>query len=103
MTVLTNHNNEHYRQYEICANYTKLDIAYAIGLLCRFTSRPCLEHWNIVKRVKRYFKKTQKLGLHYQKFPALLEGYGDVDWNSLSDDSKATSDYIFNIAGGVVA
>ncbi|TYK22232.1 pentatricopeptide repeat-containing protein [Cucumis melo var. makuwa] len=29
--------------------------------------------------------------------------YSDVDWNFLSNDSKATSDYIFNIAGGDVA
>ncbi|KAA0045050.1 putative Polyprotein [Cucumis melo var. makuwa] len=28
--------------------------------------------------------------------------YNDADWNSLSDDSKATSAYIFNIAGGAV-
>ncbi|KAA0056426.1 putative Polyprotein [Cucumis melo var. makuwa] len=28
--------------------------------------------------------------------------YSDFDWNSLSDDSKATTGYIFNIAGGVV-
>ncbi|KAA0036608.1 putative Polyprotein [Cucumis melo var. makuwa] len=29
--------------------------------------------------------------------------YNDVDWNFLSDDSKATSGYIFNISGGAVA
>ena len=51
----------------------------------------------------RYHKKTQNLGLHYQKFPVVLEGYNDVDWNSLSYDSNATSDYIFNIAEGAVA
>ncbi|KAA0058061.1 pentatricopeptide repeat-containing protein [Cucumis melo var. makuwa] len=44
------------------ADCTRLDIAYAVGLL-----------------------------------------YSDANWNSLSDDSKATSGYIFNIAGGAVA
>ena len=43
------------------------------------------------------------LGLHYQKFPAVLEGYNDADWNTLSDDSKATSGYIFSIAGCAVS
>ena len=43
------------------------------------------------------------LGLHYQRFPAVLEGFCDADWNTLSDDSKATSGYIFNIAGGAVS
>ncbi|XP_058751954.1 uncharacterized protein LOC131625071 [Vicia villosa] len=32
-----------------------------------------------------------------------FEGYIDANWNSLSDDSKATSGYIFNIAGGLVS
>ena len=43
------------------------------------------------------------LGLHYEKFPTILEGYTDADWNTLSDDSKATSGYIFSIAGGAVS
>ncbi|KAL0559322.1 hypothetical protein IC582_003930 [Cucumis melo] len=82
---------------------TRPDIAYAVRLLCRFTSRPSLEHWNTIERIIRYLKKTQNLGLHYNKFPAVLEGYSDADWNSLSDNSKAISGYIFNIAGGAVA
>ncbi|KAL4037947.1 hypothetical protein IC575_001550 [Cucumis melo] len=28
---------------------TRLDIAYVVGLLCRFTSRPSLEHWNAIE------------------------------------------------------
>ncbi|CAL8165955.1 unnamed protein product [Prunus armeniaca] len=53
----------------------------------------------------QYLKRTMNLGLHYEKFPVVLEGYSDVDWNTLSDDSKATSGYIyiFNIAGGAVS
>ncbi|KAL0551643.1 hypothetical protein IC582_010732 [Cucumis melo] len=82
---------------------TRPDIAYAVGLLCRFTSKPSLEHWNAIERIIRYFKKTQNIGLHYNKFPAVLEGYSDAHWNSLSDDSKATSGYIFNIVERVVA
>ncbi|CAL9006214.1 unnamed protein product [Prunus brigantina] len=51
----------------------------------------------------RYLKRTMNLGLHYEKFPAVLEGYSDADWNTLSNDSKATSGYIFNITGGAVS
>lgn len=46
----------------------------------------------------QYFKKIVNLGLHYQIFSVVLEGYSDVDWNTLSDDSNVTSGYIFNIA-----
>ena len=82
---------------------TRPDIAYVVGLLCRFTSRPSNEHWQAVERVMRYLKRTMDLGLHYRKFPVVLEGYSDADWNTLSDDSKATSGYIFSIAGGAVS
>ena len=40
---------------------------------------------------------------HFQKFPAVLKGFRDVDWNTLSDDSKATSGYIFSIVGRPVS
>ena len=82
---------------------TRPDIAYVVGLLCRFTSRPSKEHWHAIERVMRYLKGTMTLGLHYQKYPAVLEGYSDADWNTLSDDSKATSGYIFSIVGGAVS
>ncbi|GAU39727.1 hypothetical protein TSUD_144940 [Trifolium subterraneum] len=82
---------------------TRPDIAYVVGLLCRFTSRPCKEHWHAIERVMGYLKKTMNLGLHYQRFPAVLKGYSDANWNILSDDSKATSGYIFSIDGGVVS
>ncbi|KAK2455989.1 putative mitochondrial protein [Trifolium repens] len=82
---------------------TRPDIAYVVGLLCRFTSRPSNEHWQAIERVMRYLKRTMNLGLHYQRFPAVLEGYSDADWNTLSDDSKATSGFIFSIAGGAVS
>ncbi|KAA0057193.1 Retrovirus-related Pol polyprotein from transposon TNT 1-94 [Cucumis melo var. makuwa] len=85
------------------ADCTRPDITYAVELLCRFTSKPSLEYWNVIERVMRYLKKTQNLGLHYNKFSAVLEGYNDAVWNSLSDDSKAISGYIFNIVGGAVA
>jgi len=77
---------------------TRPDIAYVVGLLCRFTSRPSKEHWHAIERVMRYLKGTMTLGLHYQRYPAVIEGYNDTDWNTLSDDSKATSGYIFSIA-----
>ncbi|KAL0561265.1 hypothetical protein IC582_001687 [Cucumis melo] len=61
------------------ADCTKPNIGYAVGLLYRFTSRPSLEHWNAINRVMRYLQKTQDLGLHYNKFPIVHEGYNDAD------------------------
>ncbi|KAI9184765.1 hypothetical protein LWI28_000846 [Acer negundo] len=68
-----------------------------------FTSKPGNEHWRALERVMHYLKRTMNLGLHYGKFPAVLEGYSDANWNTLFDDSKATSGYIFSIAGGGIS
>ncbi|XP_074348957.1 secreted RxLR effector protein 161-like [Apium graveolens] len=51
----------------------------------------------------RYLKRTMLLGLHYSKDPAVLEGYSDTNWNVFSNDFKATSGYVFKIAGGFVS
>ena len=84
-------------------NCTRPDIAYVVGLLYRFTNRPSNEHFHAIERVMRYLKRTMNLGLHYQKFLVVLEGYNNADWNTLSDDSKATSGYIFRIVGGAIS
>ena len=38
-----------------------------------------------------YLERIMNLGLHYESFPVVLEEYIDADWNTLLDDSKATS------------
>ncbi|XP_077230109.1 uncharacterized protein LOC143863304 [Tasmannia lanceolata] len=37
------------------------------------------------------------------RFPVVLEGFSDADWNTLSEDSKATIGYVFTIGGGAVS
>lgn len=51
----------------------------------------------------RYFKTIMNLGLHNKKFPVVLKGYNNADWNSFSEYSKSTSDYIFSVVTGVVS
>ena len=60
---------------------TRPDIAYAVGMLCRFTSNPSSEHWKAISRVLRYLKGTMDYGLHYQGSPPILEGFSDATWN----------------------
>ncbi|GJZ27385.1 hypothetical protein Tco_0571638, partial [Tanacetum coccineum] len=73
------------------------------NLASGLTSVLGIDHWDAIERVMRYLKKTMNLRLHYNKFSCVLEGYNDADPNTLSDDSKATNDYIFSLAGGAVS
>ena len=73
-----------------------------MGVLARFTSKPNFEHWNAMTRLMRYLKRTVSYGLLYQKYPAVIKGYSDADWNTLSGDSLSTTGYVFTLGGGAI-
>ncbi|KAL0308195.1 UNVERIFIED_CONTAM: hypothetical protein Sangu_2989200 [Sesamum angustifolium] len=81
-------------------NCTRPDIAYVINKLSRFTSNPSKDHWKGLIRVLIYLKYTSNYGLHYTRYPAVLEGYSDANWISDSKATKSTSGYVFTL--GVV-
>ena len=81
---------------------TRPDIAYAVGVLSKFTSKPGKAHWYALDRIMRYLFGTKSYGLFYKKHPAVLEGYCDADWNTLSGDSFSTTGYVFTLSGGAV-
>ena len=84
------------------ATCTRPDIAFAVGMLARFSSKPNRSHWTAAKRVLRYLKGTNNLGILY-KGDSGMHGYSDADWAGDADDRKSTSGYLFLIAGGPVS
>ena len=46
------------RAFMYLANCTRLNIAFAINLLVRFSSSPTRRHWNDIKHVFRYLRRT---------------------------------------------
>ncbi|KAL7147831.1 hypothetical protein ABFS83_06G135100, partial [Erythranthe nasuta] len=84
-------------------NCTRPDLAYAVNKLSRFTSNPSEDHWKEITRVLRYLKNTINLGLHYTRYPVVLEGYSDANWISDTNDSKSTSGYVFMIGEGTIS
>ena len=39
-------------------------------------------------------------GLSYKKYPTIIEGYSDANWNTESEDSYSTTGYVFTLGGG---
>jgi len=87
------------------ATCTRPDIAYAVGTLARFSSKPNQTHWVAAKRVLRYLKGTANLGIIFSggDEPRSCVGYSDADWAGDKEDRRSTSGYIFQIAGGPVS
>ena len=50
------------------------DIAYAVSKLSSYTSNTSTEHWNALTRLLKYLWYTRDYGLHYTRYPAVLEG-----------------------------
>lgn len=82
---------------------TRPDIAYVVSRLSRYTSNPSTEHWKSITRLLRYLRYTREYGLHYTRYPAVIEGYSDANWISDIKDSKATSGYVFTLGGAAVS
>jgi hypothetical protein len=85
------------------AGATRPDISFATRKLSRFTSNPRNAHRCALEHVMRYLRGTTTYGLHYTRYPDVLEGYSDTNWISDANEIKATSGYIFTIGGGAVS
>ena len=48
-----------------------------------------------VREIVRYLKYTITYGLHYTRYPPVLEGYSDANWISDNIETKSTSGYAF--------
>ena len=83
-------------------NCTRPDIAYVVGVLSRFTSKPSKDHWLAIKRVMRYLIGTKNYDLFYKNYHAVIEVFSDANWNTLSSDSLSTISYIFTLGSGTI-
>jgi hypothetical protein len=86
------------------------DLAFAVGMLSRFSSNPGIEHWNALMHLLRYIKGTLDLGITYRglghratPFPDTLHCYTDADWAGEKDKLRSTSGTVVILAGGAVS
>nr|GEU54217.1 hypothetical protein [Tanacetum cinerariifolium] len=71
---------------------TRLDIAYVVDKLSRYTSNLSTHLWHAVMMVFKYLKKTMDYGLSYVGFPSVLEGYSDASWITNSEYHTSTTE-----------
>ncbi|GKA61931.1 hypothetical protein Tco_0761450 [Tanacetum coccineum] len=54
-------------------------------------------------RVLHYLRYSHDYGMHYDKYPAVIEGYSDANWISDIKDSRSTSGYVFTLGGAAIS
>ncbi|XP_068662925.1 secreted RxLR effector protein 161-like [Aristolochia californica] len=82
---------------------TRLELAYAVGILSRFQANPSFTDWEGVKWVMCYLKRTKSYALTYQADKLKLVGYSDFDYQGCVDTRKSTSGFIFMFGRGVIS
>src|ERR1700743_1607588 len=88
---------------------TRPDIAYAVGVLARFSSNPGTTHWAAVKHLFRYLKGTLDYKLVYAPDPfslfpsSLFVAYSDADHGGCKDSGRSTGAYIVKMGTGAVS
>ena len=89
----------------ICAlmyfsNYTRLDIAFYVNLLARYSSAPTQRHWSGIKHILRYLQGTTDMSPFYSKeSKQKLFGYADTGYLSDPHQAKSQAGYVFNCNG----
>lgn len=84
---------------------TRIDIAHAVGMLCRNVAKPSKCHLNAAYRVLRYLSKTSTLGLVFGKGNGRgieLEAYTDASWGDSQELRRSVTGIVILYKGNVV-
>ena len=81
------------------------DIAYAVGVLCRFNACPGPMHWKAVKHLFRYLAHTKDYKLVYGPDASgePFSSYSDADHGGNPDNGRSTGGYVLKIGSGAVS
>ena len=82
---------------------TRPDLAFAVSVVSRYSSKPNDSHWQAVKRIFRYIKGTLDLQLTFRGPLTALTGYTDADWAGDQDTRRSTSGFVFNLGSGAIS
>nr|XP_020153304.1 uncharacterized mitochondrial protein AtMg00810-like [Aegilops tauschii subsp. strangulata] len=83
---------------------TRPDLQYAVQQVCLRMHAPRDTHWNLVKRILRYFRGTTALGLTLTASSSTdLVAYSDADWAGCPDTRRSTSGYCVYLGPSLIS
>ena len=81
---------------------TRPDICYAVGMVSRYQSNPGLRHWQAIKHILKYLRRTRDYMLVYSGMDLTPIGYTDSDFQTCKDSRRSTSGSVFVLGGGAI-
>jgi hypothetical protein len=82
---------------------TRFDITYFISMISRYVFNLIQNHWQAVKRIFRYLRRTHQMKLIFREALKSLENYTNSDWAEDQDIKRSTSEYVFNVSSDVIS
>ena len=76
---------------------TRPDVCFAVGMVSRYQANPGTKHWQAVKHILKYLKRTRDYMLVYSGGDLTPIGYTDSDFQTCKDSRKSTSGSVFLI------
>lgn len=74
---------------------SKPDIAYAVNTVSQYAEKLTKEHWNAVKRIIKYIKRTVDYGIKFEKNQNLeVRVYSNADFAGDKAARKSTTGYV---------
>jgi hypothetical protein len=89
--------------------FTRPDIAFSVGQLTRFLSRPSRACWTAALRVLRYLRSTADLELHYHREEekqhklVSIDVYSDADFAGDKTSRRSCTGHTAIFAGGAIS
>ena len=83
---------------------TRPDVSYSLSVTSRYQSNPGTMHWNAVKNILKYLRRTKEMFLIYGgETDLVVKGYTDASFQTDHDDLKSQSGFVFILNGGAVS
>ncbi|XP_065626769.1 secreted RxLR effector protein 161-like [Quercus suber] len=82
---------------------TRPDIYYLVGMVSRYQSNPGPKHWQAVKHILKYLRRTRDYMLVYRSEDLIPIGYTDSDFQSDLDFRKSISGCVLTLRGGAIS
>jgi hypothetical protein len=83
---------------------TRPDISFVVNKVCQFLHSPTSVHWEAVKRILRYVKRTLKIGLKFIKSNStIVSVFADADWAGYPNDRRSTEGFAVFIGPNLVS
>ena len=82
---------------------TKLEIAFAMGVVRRYMANCGKRHWEATKCIMRYMKSTKETCIYFGRRDLCVLRYTYSNYAGHVDTMRSTSSYVFTFGDGVVS